>query len=74
MEESDGGISVNSNFGRALGKIRGKPVSGTETSEPYAIGANEAFPFRRYLLSPNPGLEVIGDEAKENVVVGYRDP
>jgi hypothetical protein len=48
-------------------KKRGKPFPGTETSMPYVIGTNEAFPFRRYLLSPNPGSEVSGDETKENV-------
>jgi hypothetical protein len=62
-EESDGSISVNSNFGRALRKETRQTSYRCRDIGAVCQGANEAFPF-----SLNPGSEVSGTETKENCI------
>lgn len=59
-KNSDGGIFLNSNFGRALkhGQLnvpRSRALPGTNVELPMVIVGDEGFPLKSYMMRPYPG-------------------
>ncbi|XP_063219307.1 uncharacterized protein LOC134529310 [Bacillus rossius redtenbacheri] len=65
-KNSDGGIFVNSNFGRALENRQlnvptSRALPGTNVELPMVIVADEAFPLKSYMMRPYPGKGLTDD-------------
>jgi len=66
-KNSDGGIFLNSNFGKALqnGKLNvpgTKKIPQTNTELPMVIVADEAFPLKTYMMRPYPGKDLTNEK------------
>lgn len=74
-KNSDGGIFANSALGKGLenGTMNipeDSPLPGTNILAPYVILGDEAFPLKKYLMRPYPGLKNVEDNEKR--IFNYR--
>ncbi|XP_025405334.1 uncharacterized protein LOC112679660, partial [Sipha flava] len=70
-KNSDGGILSNSNLGKALERNKlnipnDQYLPDANEKLPLVIIGNEAFPLKKYLLRPYPGLQMYEDQKKKN--------
>jgi hypothetical protein len=74
-KSSDGGLFSRSVLGKsleanALSVPSPKPLPNSEEPLPFVIVGDEAFPLKRYLLRPYPGVLARNDESKQ--IYNYR--
>ena len=74
-KSSDGGLFTRSTLGKSLEANthnipNSKPPPKSENPLPFVIVGDEAFPLKKYLLRPCPGVSARNDESKQ--IYNYR--
>jgi len=74
-KSSDGGLFTRSILGKSLEAntlniSNSKPPPNSEEPLPFVTVGDEAFPLKKYLLRPYPGISVRNDESKQ--IYNYR--